>query len=187
VLTRVVEPGRARWNVTLMADNSEWRSPGWTNKPSRYVTGPRYTWWVTQAFRGPAEPFPVSQSGQTRGPGRFARYVTGPPARPNETGRMHDRTPIRGREWAQRRSGVRLVLLSAPKCSLINDRRFADTTIASCVRHTDAHNIQHATRPPFGGFVALAGCPRIGEPRAESPRCPTTYPSRGASPCVTCR
>jgi len=54
VPTRIVEPGRARWNVTLMADNSE-------------------RW---------------------------------PPARPSEPGRMHDRTPIRGREWTQRQGDV---------------------------------------------------------------------------------
>jgi hypothetical protein len=60
----------------LLTNTAEWLSPVGRNKPSRYVTGPRYTWWVTQAFRGPAEPSPVSQSGQTRGAGkvRSVRY-----------------------------------------------------------------------------------------------------------------
>jgi len=36
VPTRVVEPSRARWNVTLMADNSEY------GPQPRCVTEPRY-------------------------------------------------------------------------------------------------------------------------------------------------
>jgi len=48
VPTRVVEPSRARWNVTLMADNSEYDpQPG-------CVTEPRYA----VASRGPAEWLP---------------------------------------------------------------------------------------------------------------------------------